>query len=566
MSSSKKKYLITSALPYANGPLHFGHLGGVYIPADIYTRHRKLQGHEVKHISGSDEHGVAITLSAEKAGASYGDWIDKWHEEHKKLFKIFSVDFDFFGRTSLPYHEDEVKEWFLDLYNKGFIEPRIEKQLYSLDDKKFLPDRYIEGICYVCDYPKARGDECPKCGEWITATKLKNPVSAISGSSNIEIRETKNHFILLKKLQKDYESWFSEKKGTWRKLVTGFIQGLIDQGLVDRCITRDLNWGIDVPLKDCEGKKIYVWFDAPIGYVSNLKEHLKSSKEDYKIDWWQNPNVEISNFIGKDNIIFHALIFPMMALGTKFINLPHQIPANEFINLENHQFSKSSGWYVDIPQALEYFDADALRFYLCAIIPEAGDTNFCWDHFEQCYKDFGNKIGNFIHRSLSFFMKNWPQGFSQTTFMSLKNHEELNRIETQIKKITQHLDKCQFTKAQAELLQFGQIANEYFHNQEPWAQIKKDKKATEDTIAVSMLYIVGIAVVMEPILPQATKKILKSFPKPREDTMEAIYNGKADRILDFFQEGLPLPASLEVLFPRLDKDQIKSFKERLPGT
>ena len=308
---NKNKYLITSALPYANGPIHFGHLAGVYLPADIYARHRKLQGHRVLHISGSDEHGVAIMVSAEKEKIAYQDYVDGWNQKHEALFKKYQIDFDFFGRTSSEYHREEVLRWFNEIHKNNLIERKTEKQLYCIDDKRFLPDRYVEGTCYVCNYPNARGDECPKCGEWIEATRLINPISKVSGSKNIEVREAEQYYLLISKLETPFREWF-KTKNSWKNLVKGFVEGLLANGLIDRAITRDLEWGINVPLKDACGKKLYVWFDAPIGYVSNLKEYLRAtqSTDNYLHEWWNNKNVEISHFIGKDNIIFHALIWP----------------------------------------------------------------------------------------------------------------------------------------------------------------------------------------------------------------------------------------------------------------
>src|SRR3989344_6370832 len=367
----KRRFLITAALPYANGPLHFGHLAGVYIPADIYARHRRLQGKTVKFICGSDEHGVGVMVPAEKDKMSYQAFVDKWNANHKTLFASLDVSFDFFGRTSAKYHAEETVEWFTALYEKGLIGKQTEKQLYSTDDKRFLADRFVEGTCYVCGYPQARGDEFPNCGEWIESIRLKNPVSKISGSRNIEVRETENYFLLMTKLKDQYLAEYG-KHQHWRKLVRGFVDGIVAQGMVDRCITRDLEWGIKVPLAEAGEKRIYVWFDAPIGYVSNLREHLREtgSKEDNRKDWFHSPDVELSHFIGKDNIIFHALIFPMMALGTGFIKFVDEIPANEFLNLEGKQFSKSQGWYVDAEAAILAFGADPIRYYIFSVIPE----------------------------------------------------------------------------------------------------------------------------------------------------------------------------------------------------
>lgn len=567
----RKKYLITAALPYANGPLHFGHLTGVYIPADIYARHRRLQGQNVKFISGSDEHGVAIMLSAEKAGISYRDWVDRWHENHRRLFQSLQIHFDFFGRTTASYHEAETLEWFESLHKQGLITAQTERQLYSIDDGKFLPDRFVEGTCYNCGYAQARGDECPNCGEWIDSIRLINPVSKISGSRNIEIRETKNYFLKLTSLEGRYREEFA-KKGHWRKLVRGFVQGLLDQGLVDRCITRDLDWGIRVPLPNAEGKRIYVWFDAPIGYVSNLKQHLKEigSSEDYRTDWFKADDVEIAHFIGKDNIIFHALIFPMMAIGTGFMKVVDEIPANEFLNLEGKQFSKSAGWYVDTEAALQEFGVDALRFYLISVIPETGDTNFSWDHFLTCHNDFRNKVGNFAHRSLSFIHKSFPEGLAGNAFQQVNKSPELNKILDQLEKVRAHLDKFSFVKAQNEALLLGQIANEFFQQAAPWKLMKQDVSAGAEALAISAVYIAGLAAALEPLVPGVAERLRGNFAAAlpdrdeRTEAFTALYLGDPSLILrSLTQKGLLLQEAPTVLLPQIDPAQVELWKTKL---
>ncbi|MEX0798549.1 MAG: class I tRNA ligase family protein, partial [Bacteriovoracaceae bacterium] len=310
------KYLITSALPYANGPIHFGHIAGVYLPADIYTRHRKLQGKKAIHISGSDEHGVAIMQNAQKAKKSYQDYVNKWHKTHKELFDLYQVEFDYFGQTSADYHQEETVKWFKGLYEKGLIEKKAQDQLQCQDCKNFLPDRFVEGTCYVCGYEEARGDECPKCGTWIDAVKLKDPECKFCGSKNIEVKSVDQWYLMLSKFHKEYREWFNSKKERWKRPVATFVDSLSKDEMVDRAITRDLDWGIDVPLPEAKGKKLYVWFDAPIGYVSNTKEYCKESGEDHLKDWWKNDDAVITHFVGKDNIIFHGIIFPSMAMAS----------------------------------------------------------------------------------------------------------------------------------------------------------------------------------------------------------------------------------------------------------
>lgn len=561
--SNYNRHLITAALPYANGPIHFGHMTGVYIPADIYARHLRNLNKNVKFVCGSDEHGVAIMLNAKKNNQSYQEYVNHWHKTHHDLFAKYDVHFDVFGQTSSDYHAEETVKWFKALHEKGLIEARQEKQLFCIDDDQFLPDRYVEGECYKCGFENARGDECPNCGEWIDAIRLKNPVSTVSGSRNIEIRETTNYFLLMTKLEKEFRDWFATKTH-WRKLVTGMIGGLLEQGMVDRAISRDLDWGIDVPLPEAKGKKLYVWFDAPIGYVSNLKKHLEDigSDEDYQKDWYQNKNCEISHFIGKDNIIFHALVFPCMAMGSGRMKLVDEVPANEFLNLAGRQFSKSAGWYVDADQAVAEFGATAMRFYLCSIIPETGDTNFTWDGFEKVYNDFGNKIGNFVHRAFSFMQKNWPEGLSAEACAAVDD-AELKKIAEKTLAIIEHNSHCRFTRAHAELLLLGQTANEFFQSAAPWKAVKTDKAAAEKTIATAVMYTLAMAVLLEPFVPSAAATLLRYFESVSEEDRKKVYAGDTAHMKKIFANGFAYTGELTVLVPRLDADLLQKWKDEL---
>lgn len=559
------RVLITSALPYANGPLHFGHLCGVYIPADIYRRHLERKKVKVIHISGSDEHGVAIMLNAQKSKQNYQEYVDHWHLEHKQLFSQYQIEFNFFGQTSKPYHKEEVVKWFKLLWDNGAIEIRGENQLYCIDDKMFLPDRYVEGTCYNCSFENARGDECPQCGTWIEATKLKNPRSKVSGSTNIEIRESQHYYLLLSKFEKEIKAFLKEKEQHWRKLVLGFVSGLIEKGMVDRAISRDLDWGINVPLPDAEGKKLYVWFDAPIGYVSNTKKYLEDtkSKEDYLKDWWANKNTKIVHFIGKDNIIFHALIWPIMAMGTGGrIQLPTEIPANEFVKLDGQQFSKSSGQAqnFDPIKAVDEFGIDALRVVLSSIIPETGDTSFSWDVFLSSTNDFGNKIGNFIHRAFSFMEKNWSEGLSSGAFESAFNHPHFKAITDSIIKINKELDDLQPANAYDSVLHLGQIANEYFHLEEPWKKIKESKEAAEVSLALSVVNILALGLVCEPFVPGFSEKLYKHFSSVSQDDLSELYINPEQAFRSIFKAGFKNSHTPEVLFPKIDPKRIEALK------
>ncbi|MGK0367488.1 MAG: methionyl-tRNA synthetase, partial [Thermoproteota archaeon] len=508
------KHLVTSALPYANGPIHFGHISGVYLPADIYTRHRKLQGHEALHISGSDEHGVAIMQNAQKEKKSYQEYVNNWNKTHSELFKKYDIEFDFFGQTSADYHEEEVLTWFKDLYEKGFIEKRANDQLQCQSCTNYLPDRYVEGECYECGYAEARGDECPKCGTWIDSVKLIKPVCKFCESKDIEVKSVDQWYLVLSKFHKEYREWFMSQTESWRKTVSSFVDSLTKEEMVDRAITRDLDWGIDVPLKEAVGKKLYVWFDAPIGYVSNTKKHLENigSSQDYLKDWWQNPDTEITNFIGKDNIIFHAIIFPMMCLASGKANAVHSLPANQYVNLEGKQFSKSKGWYVDAQSAIEEFGPDGLRYYLTTLIPEASDSSYTWEGFQaKINNELANNIGNFVNRCLTFFYKNWETGIEAKHFESFFTSDAFAKIEKHIKEYHEIVDKVQIKKGLEHIMQLGQTANVYFSDRAPWAQIKEDNDAAAETIAHSAVYAFTLACLFKPYLPTLSGNILSYF-------------------------------------------------------
>ncbi len=557
-----EKIIVTSALPYANGPLHFGHIAGVHLPADIFTRHKRIMGQTVIHVSGADEHGVAIMLSAEKEGISYSAYVDHWYKKHQELLNKYGVAPDYFGRTSASYHKEEVQKWFNKLYDNGFIDSHPEKQLFCEDCKRYLPDRYVEGGCYICSYPNARGDECPECGEWIEPLRLKEPQCKICGSKKIIIKESVHWYLLLTKLSEKFRSWFDTKRD-WRPHVWGYVNSLAEQGFVDRAISRDLSWGIDVPLPDAIGKKLYVWFDAPIGYVSITKELLKvmGSKDHYLEDWWSNPKTKIYHFIGKDNVVFHGLIWPAMIMGSNFINLPFDVPASHFVKLENKQFSKSAGWYVDSEKAYEAFGQDALRFYLCSIIPETGDSNFSWDNFLAINNELANKVGNFINRSLSFLAKHWPDGLPHSAFQKAFDTPEFLAIAPLVADIRNSIDEIQITKALSGLLRLGEVANETFHRLEPWHLIKSDRDDAAKVIALSLMHVLAIGSVFRPFLPNFATNLAKYFePDLNTSILDGIYRGNIDIMKSFFHNGYRLTVIPSPLIPRIDPVTVDPFR------
>jgi methionyl-tRNA synthetase len=569
--SGTKKYLITSALPYANGPLHFGHLAGVYLPADAFTRHHKLLRHNTLHISGSDEHGVAIMLNAQKAKQEYQQYVDGWNKEHKALFDQFKVHFDYFGQTSADYHAEEVIPWFKSLHEKGFIEPRDSQQLQCQDCKNHLPDRFVKGTCYSCDYEDARGDECPNCGIIIDSVKLINPVCQICESKNIFEVTVTQYYLLLSKYHDEFQSYLDSKKDVWRKTVYPFVQSLIKDGLHDRAITRDLDWGIDVPL-DCEeakGKKLYVWFDAPIGYVSNTKQLLletgRDKTEDYIKDWWGNENTEIIHFIGKDNIIFHCVIFPCMSMASKLVNPGTDVPSNQYLNLEGKQFSKSAGWYVDAKGALDQFGSDALRYYLFSILPDFSDSSFTWEGFQaRVNGELANNVGNLVSRCLKFWNKNWPEGLGPSSFDTFFTSCLTEHFKKSTQEIHEYLDDKNIKKALETLMALSQTVNTYFSDLAPWAQFKTDEGMAKETIGVTAIQILILAVLFEPFLPELSDNILKLYGDQVTSTIKSdIYKADYTSLKQLFSETYTLAGNPEVLVPKIDKTVIANLQEAL---
>lgn len=563
---SEKKLLITSALPYANGPLHFGHIAGVYLPADIYTRHQKLKGMKCLHISGSDEHGVPISMNAKKAGVGYQEYVDGWHRKHKELFDSYNIKFDFFGQTSADYHKEETLLWFEELNKKNAIEKKEEKQLQCQDCHNFLPDRFVEGTCYECGYEHARGDECPNCGILIEPLKLKSPTCKFCESKNIEAVDSFQWYLMQSKFQKEYDAWLSTK-GDWKKTVYPYLESLNKDGLVNRAITRDLDWGIDVPLKEAQGKKFYVWFDAPIGYVSNTKKLLENTDEDYLKDWWLNKDTELINFIGKDNIIFHGVIFPVMSMVSGRARPVTTLPANQYVNLKGKQFSKSQGWYVDAEDAISEFGEDALRFYLAGLIPETSDSSFTWEGFEaKINGELANNIGNFINRSLKFYEKNFKDELRLSSVEDFFESNFCKELFEEARKFSSFLDEFQFKKAIESLMKMGFISNQFFSDREPWAKIKTDKDHAALTLYYSSVACVLLGVFFEPLLPNLSRNILSHFDSSivNDDIKKEIYNFKIDSFKENLENNfLNIVKKPEGLVPKIDKLKIKELNEIL---
>lgn len=562
-----KRTLVTSALPYANGPIHFGHLAGVYLPADAFVRHKRMREEKVIHISGSDEHGVAIMLNANKAKRPYKEYVNEWHSAHADLMKSFEINFDFFGRTSEKYHEVETIKWFKTLYDKGFIVPQEDEQLQCEDCHNMLPDRFVEGECYECHFPSARGDECPQCGIIIEPLKLLNPICKICSSKNIKTTKVTQYYLKLSKFEKEFNEWFHTKKNIWRKTVYPFVESLNKEGLVDRAITRNLDWGIDVPLPGTEGKKLYVWFDAPIGYVSNTKEFLRisGSSEDYLKDWWNNSETKIYNFLAKDNIIFHSIIFPIMSMASGITRPVDFIPANQFLNLQGKQFSKSSGWYVDAKQAIDEFGPTALRYYLFSILPEYSDSSFTWEGFQgKVNGELSNNIGNLVSRCLKFWQKNWPNGIEAKIFHSYLKTERSTKLQEEILKFNELMESVEIKSSLEHLMKIGQWVNVYFSDEAPWAQYKIDSELAKKTIAYASIEILILAVLFEPLLPKLSEQILTYFGlSSHEIAVKKLYVGQMETLLDIFNSNVILKGEIVPLVPKVENEIISKLNQEL---
>jgi len=505
-----QKILITSALLYANGPMHFGHLSGAYLPADVSARFNRMKGRDVHYISGSDEYGMAITLSAELAGRTPKEHVDLYHEINKALFKALNFSFDFYARTTWEGHREPVQRFFLDLVENGWIEPKITEQLYSEQENRFLADRYVVGTCPKCGFAEARGDECPSCGSSFEAIDLKNPRSKLTGSP-LTKRETKNWFLLLDKFRDQLQAFIGKK--AWKENVINFISGYIE-GLKPRSITRDMSWGVPVPLEEAKDKVLYVWFDAPIGYISASREWaIEQGNPDKWKDYWLDQNTKLIHFIGKDNIPFHAVIFPAMCMGQNLpLKLVDELPANEFLKLEGRQFSKSDGWTIDLADFLTRYSADQVRYALVAMSPETADSEFTFKEFQnRCNGDLVGKFGNFIHRTLSFIQSHLGGKVPTLGTLDQEDQQFLQDIKDLFKQAEEGYETFRLRKVVQVLMEMAQRANIYFDQKKPWV-LKKDpakQQELETVLHACLQAIQALTVVASPLIPDAVAAIWK---------------------------------------------------------
>lgn len=502
-----KRILVTSALPYANGPIHLGHLAGAYLPADIYVRYQRQMQRDVIYICGTDEHGVPITIKAEREGSTPQEIVDKFYVDIKNSFDRFGMSFDNFSRTSLPIHHQTAQEFFVSLRDKNYLTQKSSMQFYCEHDKMFLPDRYVEGKCHHCGADGARGDQCDNCGHVIDPLKLIDPVCQLCGHVPIQ-RETTHWYIKLQEFETFLKDWLANKKG-WKDNVLKFCNELLSQGLRERAVTRDLNWGIQVPGEE-EGKVLYVWFDAPIGYISSTKEWAqKIGKPDAWKPYWQDKEgTKLVHFIGKDNIIFHAIMFPAMLHGDEKWVLPDNVPANEFLNLEGNKLSTSKGYAVWLNDFLEKYPADSLRYTLAINAPEIRDTDFSWREFQaRNNNELADTLGNFVNRSLTFIHKYLDGKIPAPGEFSDEDDAMLKLLENSPVEIGGLLESYKVKEATLQLMNVARAANKYFNDQEPWKSRKDNLEKCGTTLYVCLETLKTLAIILRPFMPFTSDKI-----------------------------------------------------------
>ena len=551
-----KRYCITTALPYANGPVHIGHLAGVYVPADIYARYLRLMKEDVLLIGGSDEHGVPITIKARKEGVSPQDVVDRYHKIIKQSFQEFGISFDIYSRTTSPIHNRTASDFFKDLYDKGKFVERTSKQYYDAEAETFLADRYITGTCPHCGNEKAYGDQCEACGTSLSATDLINPKSTLSGSEP-QLKETKHWYLPLNDYEGFMREWILEGHKEWKTNVYGQCKSWIEQGLQERAVTRDLDWGVKVPLPDSEGKVLYVWFDAPIGYISNTKE-LKP--EDWE-KWWKNSDTKLVHFIGKDNIVFHCIIFPAMLKAAGDYILPENVPANEFLNLEGDKISTSRNWAVWLHEYLKDFPGkqDVLKYVLCANAPETKDNDFTWKDFQtRNNSELVAIFGNFVNRTMVLTHKYFGGKVPAKGELSDYDKQTIEEIRLFPERIGRSIEQYRFREALNELMNLARTGNKYLTENEPWKTIKTDEARTATVLNISLQICAELAVLASPFMPMTAEKLAKMLNMQPVAWFEA---GSTELLPENAEINAP-----ELLFEQIDDKAIALQIEKLQQT
>ena len=553
MDNKFKRTLITSALPYANGPVHIGHLAGVYVPADIYARYLRLKGEEVMFVGGSDEHGVPITIKARKEGVTPQDIVDRYHNIIKDSFEELGISFDVYGRTTSETHRKTASDFFRTLYDKGEFIEKTSMQLYDEEAGEFLADRYVTGTCPHCGNERAYGDQCEACGTSLSPTDLINPKSALSGSTPV-MRETSHWYLPLDKWEPTLRKWILEDHKEWRPNVYGQCKSWLDMGLQPRAVSRDLKWGIPVPVEGAEGKVLYVWFDAPIGYISNT---IDAAGDDWE-KWWKDPETRMLHFIGKDNIVFHCIVFPAMLMAHGGYNLPDNVPANEFLNLEDDKISTSRNWAVWLHEYLRELPGkqDTLRYVLTANAPETKDNNFTW-------KDFQNRnnnelvaiLGNFVNRATVLVHKYYGGTVPVAGELTEADKATLEDIRTSVRALSDNLDHFKFREGLKDAMNIARIGNKYLADAEPWKLIKTDPDRTATILNIALQICANLAVVFEPFTPFMSEQLAAQLGLK---DLKWDMAGRFDLVPDGVEIGKP-----ELLFEKIDDSVVEAQIKKL---
>lgn len=556
-----KRYTITAALPYTNGPIHIGHLAGVYVPSDIYARYLRMQGKDVAFICGSDEHGVAISMKAKKEGITPQEVIDKYHHIIKKSFEDFGISFDNYSRTSAAIHHETAADFFRKLYEQGDFIEEVTEQLYDEQAQQFLADRFVVGTCPKCGNTEAYGDQCEKCGSSLNATDLINPKSTISGTTPVT-KQTKHWFLPLNRYESFLKEWILEgHKNDWKPNVYGQVKSWIDSGLEPRAVTRDLDWGIDVPVAGAEGKKLYVWFDAPIGYISSTKEWAERVGKDWE-PYWKDAETQLVHFIGKDNIVFHCIIFPAMLKAEGSYILPENVPANEFLNLEGNKLSTSKNWAVWLHEYLEEFPGkqDVLRYALTANAPETKDNDFTWKDFQaRNNNELAAIFGNFINRAVVLTHKYYDGKVPSPGEFNEKDLETLTALKSYPAVIGNSIERYRFREALGEMMNVARLGNKYLADEEPWKVIKTDPERVKTQMYVALQIAAALSVMAEPFMPFTATK-LKAILKC-EDITWAQLSASSNLLPAEHQIG-----QAEILFAQIEDEAIQKQIDKLENT
>ena len=567
MSQDPKRYTITAALPYTNGPVHIGHLAGVYIPADIYARFQRMQGKDVAFVCGSDEHGVPITLKAKKEGITPQQVVDKYNGIIKQSFEDFGISFDNYSRTTSKIHHDTASEFFKKLHSEGKFIEQVTQQLYDADANQFLADRFVVGTCPKCGNKESYGDQCESCGTSHNATDLINPKSAITGAVP-SLKETKHWFLPLDKYEPFLKDWILEEhKKDWKTNVYGQCKSWIDDGLRPRAVTRDLDWGIPVPAPDAEGKVLYVWFDAPIGYISATKQWAARENKDWE-PYWKDKDTKLLHFIGKDNIVFHCIIFPSMLKAEGSYILPNNVPANEFLNLEGNKISTSKNWAVWLHEYLEDFpdQQDVLRYVLTSNAPETKDNDFTWADFQaRNNNELVAIFGNFINRVTVLTHKYYDGVTPSEGTLSQIDIKTLETVRAYPAIIESSIERYRFREAQQELMNVARLGNKYLADQEPWKTIKTDEQRTKTVMFVALQIASALAILSEPFLPHTSKKLKEMLHINSRETQNGLQWSDVAAKQTLIDTGHIINTN-ELLFSKIEESQIQAQMDKLTAS